>query len=151
MQETKVHIFKEEDIPPLKSQNTWMIAAAMTSGIALSKDRPFSDTVEVMPDGSHRRATVWMTSPEMAKFDPIPTSEEVAPDEFRNRYLSSEWCGKNPDHPIAYMRHFSETYQKLRAYLRTHKSSAIIRRNGKVAIIDADCPQALKEKILSML
>jgi hypothetical protein len=151
MKEMQVHIFKEEDLPPLKSQNTWMIAAAMTSGIALSSDRPFNDSIEILPNGKQKRVTVWITSPEKAKFDPIPVSEEVAPEEFAKRYLSSDWSEKNPNHPIAYMRQFSETYQKLRSFLKDQKPSAIIRRNGKVAVIDANCPQALREKILSML
>jgi hypothetical protein len=149
--QSEIFIFKEENLPPLKSQNTWMIAAAMASGICLAKDRSFVDTVEVKADGRRHRVTTWICDTAPAQFDPFGTSESVSPEEFSKRYLSSEWCAKNNNHPIAYMRHFSETYQKLRDYLKTHQPSALIRRNGKIAIIDADCPQALREKILARL
>jgi len=149
--EHEVFIFKEENLPPLKSQNTWMIAAALASGICLSKDRSFVDTVEIKQDGTKHRVTTWICDTESAQFDPFGSPESVSPPEFAKRYLDSEWCAKNNNHPIAYMRHFAETYQKLRSYLKTHQPSALIRRNGKVAIIDANCPQALKEKILARL
>jgi len=149
--QSDVYIFKEENLPPLKSPNTWMIAAAMASGISLAKDRSFIDTVEVKTDGTTHRVTTWICDNGAAEFDPFGPSEKVTPGEFAKRYLDSAWCAKNNNHPIAYMRHFAETYQKLRSYLRTHKPSALIRRNGKIAVIDANCPQALKEKILARL
>jgi hypothetical protein len=147
----EVYIFKEENLPPLKSQNTWMIAAAMASGICLSKTQSFVDTVEIKQDGGKHRVTTWICDSEPAQFDPYGPPEKVTPDQFSKRYLDSDWCAKNNNHPIAYMRHFAETYQKLRSYLKTHQPSALIRRNGKIAVIDANCPQALKEKILARL
>lgn len=147
----EAYIFREADIPPLKSKNTWMIAAALASGIALSKTRPFVDTVEVKHDGTTHRITTWICDPQIAEFAPIAKTEQISPTEFAKRFADSEWCAKNDNHPIAYMRHFAETYQKLREYLKTHKPSALIKRNGKIAVIDANCPQALKEKILTYL
>jgi hypothetical protein len=143
-------IIKEENTPPLKSQNTWMIAAMCCSGIPL-RDQGYQDTVEVMPDGSTKRITAWLPSNEKGNFKPIEKEESIDATEFAKRFLSKEWCEQNNNHPIAYMRYFMETYQNLRTAVKERKPSALIRRGGRYAIISPDATQAQKEKMLSLI
>jgi len=55
--ERHLHILKD-DLAPLKSPNTALVAAATTSGIRLSEEQPFVQTIE-MKEGEPRRQTVW--------------------------------------------------------------------------------------------
>ena len=143
-------LFQEENKPPLKSQNTWMVAALATSGIPLA-EKGFIDSVELLPDGASKRVTTWIAANQKAEFNPIKESEQIDPQEFSRRFLSKEWCEANPDHPIAYLRFFMETYQGMRAWLHDRKPSALVRRGKRFALIPADASTAEREKLLSFL
>lgn len=143
-------IFKEEDKSPLKSQNTWMIAAMACSGIPLT-EHGYNDTVEVLPNGTNKRTTTWLVSDKKAEFAPIQQKEEVGAEEFARRFNSKEWCEQNADHPIAYLRFYMEAYQQFRAWLHDRKPSALVRRGKRFAIIPADASDAEREKLLSLL
>jgi hypothetical protein len=146
----QIHIIKDENTPPLKSQNTWLVAGMCVSGIPL-RDQGYNDTVEVLPSGETKRTTAWLPSSELATFTPIKQEEKIDAAEFARRFLSKEWCEANADHPIAYLRFFMETYQNLRAFVRDRKPSALIRRGGRFAIISPDATEKEREKMLSLI
>jgi hypothetical protein len=150
MLDDKIQIIKEENTPPLKSQNTWLVAGMLTSGIPL-QDKGYNDMVEVLPSGETKRITSWIPSNKTAKFTPIKEEEEIDASEFARRFLSKEWCEANADHPIAYLRFYMETYQNLRNAIRERKPSALIRRGGRFAVISPDATEKEREKMLSLI
>ena len=143
-------IFREEDKAPLKSQNTWLVAAMAISGIPLAKNG-YSDTAEVLPDGKTKRVTTWLVQNKTAAFDPIREREDVGAEEFSRRFLSKEWCEENADHPIAYLRNYMEAYQQFRTWLHDRKPSALIRKGKRFVIVPADAPESEREKLLSLI
>jgi hypothetical protein len=100
--------FWRDDQPPLKSDFTQMVAAALICGFKFASDKPLLDTLEEV-DGQPRRSVTWsFDGGTKAAFrnDLQEAVMELA--EFRKCYESLDWCRANPDHPIAYLCAFSE-------------------------------------------
>jgi hypothetical protein len=71
--------------------------------------------------------------------------------EFRQCFESLEWCRANPDHPIAYLRAFSDALSSLRNELRAQKPLFLVRRGKRFALIPQDADPAKKAELLAML
>lgn len=149
MQES-LHILKD-DQAPLKSPTTALVAAAATSGIALSGTQPFVHAVETDESGQPRRTVVWSLADTEIDFAPAFPEERITTAEFVRRFRDVEWRKANPDHPIAYMAWFFENLTGLRAQIRETKPLLMIRRGRRIAFIPQDCLPERREKILSLL
>ena len=147
--ERHLHILKD-DLAPLKSPNTALVAAATTSGIRLSEEQPFVQTIE-MKEGEPRRQTVWCLKDMEIEFLPEFAPEKITTAEFVRRFRDTQWRMANPHHPIAYMAWFHETNQRLREKIRLNKALLMVRRGNRIAFIPEQSSAAEREKILALL
>jgi hypothetical protein len=149
--ERRLHILKDNE-SPLKSRNTAIVAAATTSGIELSGDRPFLHTIEEDPNTKQpKRQTVWCLKDMEIDFSPEFKAETITTAEFIRRFKDAEWRKNNPHHPIAYMAWFYETYMKLQEQIRENKPLLIVRRGNRLALVPQGADAALRDRILSLL
>jgi hypothetical protein len=139
--------FIKDNLHPLKSPNTDLIGAWLTCGGSLLKSDPYSWTVEQTEQGPKQTMTYHIDSSFPAKFE----SELIDFQEFRKRWMDREWCDKNAEHPISYMRLFRDNMVKLKAWIKEEKPAVLIRRGSRVAVIHPDLPEARKAKILAEL
>jgi hypothetical protein len=147
--ERKLHVLKD-DLPPLKSPNTALVAAATTSGIQLSEDQPFIQTLEGSGDDV-KRQTIWCLKDCEAEFLPEFKPEKISTTEFVRRFRDTQWRIDNPHHPIAYMAWMHETNQRLRDKIKHNKALLMVRRGNKIAFIPQGCDAATRDKILGLL
>ena len=140
--ERKLHVLKD-DLPPLKSPNTALVAAATTSGIQLSEDQPFIQTL--------KRQTIWCLKDCEIEFLPEFEPEKISTSEFVRRFRDTQWRTDNPHHPIAYMAWMHETNQRLRDKIRLNKALLMVRRGNKIAFIPQGCEASVRDKILALL
>jgi hypothetical protein len=147
--ERKLHVLKD-DLPPLKSPNTALVAAATTSGIQLSEDQPFIQTIEGSGDDV-KRQTIWCLKDCEVEFLPEFTPERISTAEFVRRFRDAQWRTDNPHHPIAFMAWMHETNQRLREKIKLNKALLMVRRGNKIAFIPQGCDAATRDKILSYL
>jgi hypothetical protein len=147
--ERKLHVLKD-DLPPLKSPNTALVAAATTSGIQLSEDQPFIQTLEGSGDDV-KRQTIWCLKDCEIEFLPEFEPELISTAEFVRRFRDTQWRIDNPHHPIAYMAWMHETNQRLRDKIRLNKALLMVRRGNKIAFIPQGCDAAMRDKILALL
>jgi hypothetical protein len=149
--ERRLHLLKDHE-PPLKSHNTALVAAATTSGIQLSEERPFVQTLEEDPvTGAAKRQSVWCLKDMEVAFLPEFEAETITTAEFVRRFRDTEWRKKNPHHPIAYMAWFYETYRDLLQQLRENKPLLTVRRGNRVALVPQGCDASVRDRILSLL
>jgi len=147
--ERKLHVLKD-NLPPLKSPNTALVAAATTSGIRLSEDQPFIQTLEGSGDDV-KRQTIWCLKDCEVEFLPKFEPERISTAEFVHRFRDTQWRTGNPHHPIAYMAWMHETNQRLRDKIRLNKALLMVRRGNKIAFIPQGCEAAMRDKILALL
>lgn len=136
---------------PLQSPNTRIVAAALASGATFANDRPLIDAIESTPEGPKRTVTWCMSGDRSISFRPNFAEETLAFDQFRERFDSREWCEANPDHPIAYMRAFSEQMNRLRDRVKTMRPMLMVRKGRRTALIPSDCSEERKAEILGIL
>lgn len=149
--ERHLHVLKD-DMAPLKSPNTALVAAATTSGILLSEDQPFLHTLEDDPNGGQpKRQTVWCLRDMEIEFLPQFEPERITTGEFVRRFRDPAWRMANPHHPIAYMAWMHETNQRLRERIRDNKALLMVRRGNRTAFIPQGSSAAEREKILALL
>ena len=149
--ELRLHIVKDH-VSPLKSVKTALVAAAATSGIELSEERPFIQTVEEDPiTGEIKRQTVWCLQDSEIDFLPAFQAERISTADFVKRFLDLKWRAENPHHPIAYMAWFYETLMGLKAQIKENKPLLLVRRGKRVAMIPQGCDPETREKLLSIL
>ena len=142
----QVH-FIRDDQPPLKSDITALIAAMLACGFEYASDKPLLDTIEEV-EGAPKRSVTWsMDGSAKAAFK----DETLDLVEFRRRFESLEWCRANPDHPIAYLRAFSEKLSSLRNELRAMKPLLLVRHGRRFALIPQDAAPEKKAELLAML
>ena len=147
--ERHLHVLKD-DQPPLKSPNTALVAAATTSGIPLSEDQPFIQTLEGSGDDI-KRQTIWCLKDCDVEFLPEFAAERISTAEFVRRFRDTQWRTDNPHHPIAYMAWMHETNQRLRDKIRLNKARLMVRRGNKIAFIPQGCDAVTRDKILALL
>ena len=140
----------KDDLPPLKSTNTALVAAATTCGFMLSIDSPYTHTMEETGKGTAQQ-TIWCLQDMEAEFLPQFKAEKLSTGEFIRRFRDTAWRLANPHHPIAYMAWFHETNQRLRENVKKQKPLFMIRRGGRIAFIPQGSSQADQDKILAML
>ena len=149
--ERNLHVLKD-DLHPLQSPNTALVAAATTSGIRLSEDQPFIQTIEEDAiTGQPKRQTVWCLKDCEIEFLPEFSAEKITTAEFVRRFRDTAWRLNNPHHPIAYMAWMHETNQRLRDKIRLNKALLMVRRGNKIAFIPQGCEAAVRDKILALL
>ncbi len=144
-------LFLRDDQPPLKSDLTHLVAAAMICGFEFANNKPLLDTLEEV-DGQPKRAVTWsLDGASKATFCPQFAEATFDLAEFRHCFESLEWCRANPDHPIAYLRAFSDALSSLRNELRSQKPLFLVRRGKRFALIPQDADPAKKAELLAML
>jgi hypothetical protein len=145
-----LHVLKDE-LPPLKSSNTALVAAATTSGLMLAQDSPYTHTIEEVQGREPRQQTIWCLRDMEAEFLPEFEAEKISTSEFIRRFRDTQWRLDNPHHPIAYMAWFHETNQRLRENVKKQKPLLMIRRGGRIAFIPQGSDKITQDKILAML
>ena len=144
-------IFVRGQEPPLQSRDIALIAAALVSGAKLAGDKPFLHTLEEA-DGEPRRTTTWsVDGGGEIVFRPNFPEEALDFAEFRRRFEDAAWCRDNPDHPIAYLRAFADTFADLREQLRGQKPAFLLRKGKRFAVIPQDADPERKREILELL
>ena len=144
-------LFLRDDQPPLKSDLTHLVAAAVICGFEFANHKPLLDTLEEV-NGEPKRSVTWsLDGASKATFRPQFTERTFDLAEFRQCFESIEWCRANPDHPISYLRAFSDAMTSLRNELRTQKPLLLVRRGKRFALIPQDADPAKKAKLLAML
>jgi len=139
--------FIQDNLHPLKSPNTDLVAAWLTCGGSLLKQDPYSWTVEETPSGSKQTITYHIDG----EVNVTNQGESLSFQEFRRRWMDKEWCEKNDEHLISYMRLFRDNSVKFKAWIKEAKPAVLIRRGSRVAIIHPDLPEARKAQILAEL
>ncbi len=151
MKEGQQVLFLRDDQPPLKSDLTHMVAAALICGFEFANKKPLLDTLEEV-NGQPKRAVTWsLDGASKATFRPQFAEATFDLAEFRQHFESLEWCLANPDHPIAYLRAFSDALTSLRNELRAQKPLLLVRRGKRFALIPQDADPAKKAELLAML
>ena len=140
----------KDDLSPLKSPNTALVAAATTSGIQLSSEQPFLQTVEEV-DGKIKRQTIWNLKDMSITFKPNFKEEEITTETFVKRFTDAKWRAENPDHPIAYMAYMHETLNRFKDKIKDNKPLIMIRRGSRIAFIPENATQEVRDKILALL
>jgi hypothetical protein len=151
MKEGQQVLFLRDDQPPLKSDLTHLVAAAVICGFEFANNKPLLDTLEEV-DGQPKRSVTWsLDGASKATFRPQFTEATFDLAEFRKCFEDLEWCRANPDHPIAYLRAFSDALSSLRNELRAQKPLFLVRRGKRFALIPQDADPAKKAELLAML
>jgi len=151
MKEGQQVLFLRDDQPPLKSDLTHLVAAAVICGFEFANHKPLLDTLEEV-DGEAKRSVTWsLDAASKATFRPQFAEATFDLAEFRQCFESLEWCRANPDHPIAYLRAFSDALTSLRNELRAQKPLFLVRRGKRFALIPQDADPAKKAELLAML
>ena len=151
MKEGQQVLFLRDDQPPLKSDLTHLVAAALVCGFEFANNKPLLDTLEEV-DGQPKRSVTWsLDGASKATFRPQFAEGTFDLAEFRKCFEDLEWCRANPDHPIAYLRAFSDALSSLRNELRTQKPLFLVRRGKRFALIPQDADPAKKAELLAML
>jgi hypothetical protein len=151
MKRGQVLTFLRDDKSPLQSPNTRIVAGALIAGAKFANERPLLDVIENTEAGPKRTVTWVMDGSKTIEFKPDFEAEEIGFEEFKERFESLEWCEANADHPIAYMRGFSDMMNRLREKVQTMKPMLLVRRGRRTALIPADSTPDRKAEILSML
>ena len=144
-------IFVRDQEPPLKSRDTALIASALVSGAKLAGDKPFLHTIEEVDDEPKRTTTWSMDGGSELVFRPNFPEETLDFAEFRRRFEDDAWCRGNPDHPIAYLRAFADTFADLREQLRGQNPAFLLRKGKRFAVIPQDADPERKREILELL
>ena len=132
---TTINVVRDTNVRPTQSPNTRLVAAAISCGGIFATENAFSDTVEDLPEGPKRTCSWLMDGAAKMRFDPIPAAEEITFEEFRKRYESREWCEENENHPIAYLRAYSEHHSRMVDKIKTLKPMMLIRKGKRFAIV----------------
>lgn len=136
---------------PLQSPTLGLVAAALTSGIRFSSDKPLLDTVEER-NGEAVREFAWSFDDRgTVVFRPNFPEETLTLEELRRRFEDLSWCEQHPDHPIAYMRVLFEKLTQLRTSVRAMKPLLKIRQGRATALIPSDATPEEKARILAEL
>jgi len=137
--------------PPLQSRDTALIAAALVSGARLAGDKPLLDTIEEV-GGEARRTVTWsVDGGSEITFRPNFPAETIDFATFRRRFEDEAWCRSNPDHPIAYLHAFADTFTGIREQLRGRKPAFLVRKGKRFAVIPQDADPDQKREILELL
>jgi hypothetical protein len=142
--------FLRDNENPLHSRNTRTVAAAVSCGCKPA-EKAYSYTVEETKNGLQRTVTWIMDGDAKAVFEPAFEREELTFSEVAKRFADRDWCEANANHPIAYLRAFSDNLAQLTAFVKEHKPSVLIRRGNRVATIAADATEETRARILAML
>jgi len=145
---TKLSVLTDHE-HPLKSANTYLVAAACTSGAELSP-HGYLDTIEQGLDGKPRRTVVWLLSDKEITFSPFE-GETISTQEMIRRWNDREWCAAHPDHPITYMRYYQGTLTQLRDAIREQTPTICVKKGGRAAYIPANATEEERQKLLSKL
>ena len=138
---------------PLRSNTLGLVAALRVCGIGFLNSKPLLDTVEES-GGELERRFVWSFGGQAtATFRPAFAEESIELHEFARRFNDAAWCQANADHPIAFLRAFSDELTNLRTELKDMKPLLkIVRGSGQnrsIALIPADTSPEEKERILN--
>ena len=149
-----IAVIRDNDTSPIESKNTRLISSAVCSGASFASGHAYSDTIEDVGGVKKRTVTWMMDGSKTIRFEPIQESEEISFMEFHNRFNSIEWCQKNPNHPISYMRSNFEQHSHMVDKIKTMRPMLKIRNGSRIAIVPSGTDEASKaerEKILSNL
>lgn len=133
---------------PKASETTQLVGALLAAGVEFASKKPLSDSI----DEKGERLVSWSLDGGRKitfsnDFDPEPVT--IA--EFRRRFESREWCEKNPNHPIAFLRAYRDKMGGLRDFLRATPPAARIRKGRRVGLIPANATDEERKQILDAL
>lgn len=129
-----------------------MVLAFLVCGGKLTSAKGLVDVVEEV-DGRPQRSFAWSVDggSEVTFAPPSGETETLDFGEFRKRWESDEWIKANVDHPLAYLRGYSDAVLDVQAKLRTQKPCLCVRKGSRFAIIPQDADPAKKAELLALL
>ena len=139
----KICIVRETGTDPVTSDNTEMVAALVTLGVAFYDAQPFLETREIV-EGQEKRIVTWCLK------------TKTADGRFKTRELiqwwsDEAWLHANREHPLAYAKAAVANHQRLVAAVKTSAPLALVRKGRKFALIPFDAPPARRQQLLDSL
>ncbi|MCX6968199.1 MAG: hypothetical protein NTZ46_10575 [Verrucomicrobia bacterium] len=139
----KICIVRETGVDPLASENTMLVAALVTMGVAFYDAQPYLETREIV-NGEERRTVTWCLA------------TKTADGRFKTRELiqwwrDAAWLAANPEHPLAYAKKAVANYQRLVDGVKSTAPIGIIRKGGKFAMIPFDAAPERRQQLLDSL
>lgn len=129
-----------------------MVLAFLVCGGRLTSAKGLVDIIEEV-DGRPQRSFSWSVDGGCEVTFALPSGETETLDfgEFRKRWESDEWVRSNVDHPLAYLRGYSDAMLDVQAKLRAQKPCLCVRKGSRFAIIPQDADPVRKAELLAML
>ena len=142
----EIHIVRD-NLPPLKSPNTDMIAAWLGIGGALLAENNYEDSVENTPDGP-RRQVMWAVDGDVK----VTLNGEVLHfDEFRRRWLSDAWRAENPQHWVTVLKSVRDKAVWMKTWIKQQPPWIKITKGNRTACFHPDLPEDKKRQLLAGL
>ena len=139
--------FVRDNLPPLKSPNTDMIAAWCGIGGKLLDENNYEDTVEETGN-EFRRQVTWAINGDVK----INTGTETIDfEEFRRRWLSEEWRQSNPLCIVSLLRRVRDKAVEMKTWIKSEKPWVKVTRGSRYVTFHPDLDEARKAKLLSQL
>jgi hypothetical protein len=136
-----------DNLPPLKSPNTDMIAAWLGCGGALLAENNYEDTVEEAPEGTKRQVT-WLVD------DAVKVTiggETVGFEEFRKRWLSDAWRRDNPENWISILKSVRDKAVWMKTWIKEQLPWIKITKGQRSVVFHPHLDETRKRKLLAGL
>ena len=146
-----VHVLTDTT-PEKKAENCRLVAAALTFGFNFLGDYPVTATVMLNEDETTLNKTSWVLDGGIkAEVKPGFASEKLNFAEFEKRFNDLDWCEKNKNHPIAYLRFFSDNHKDLIKKVKNLKPMRVVQKGKRRALIPAGTSEEKTLEILAKL
>jgi len=121
----------------MKSPNTDLVGAWLTAGGKLLEPC-YEDVVE-----GDKRYVSWIIDGNVkTKID----GEEIAFEQFQDRFLNQKWCENHPDSGITFMRAFRDNLRDLKVWAKNQPTGIRKRDAGGFAVVYPHSAQWLKDE-----
>jgi len=143
-----------DDVPPGKSTNTQLIAAALASGAEfLDPRKAYFHTIEkANGDGQEQHQVTWALNAKTHLEYRLATgeTERITFLEFVRRWNDTAWLQANLDHPITYMKYAFAHYRTMIKAIKSGVPTVLIRQGERKYFIPADASDEKVAEILAL-
>jgi hypothetical protein len=139
--------FVRDNLPPLKSPNTDLIAAWCGIGGRLLDDNNYEDTVEETGTGTVRQVTWAVNGDVKVAVDGV----EIDFEEFRRRWLSESYHAENPRCLVTQLRRVRDKAVSMKTWIKGEKPWVKITKGKRFVTFHPDLDDARKAKLLKEL
>jgi hypothetical protein len=139
--------FVRDNMPPLKSPNTDMIAAWCGIGGQLLDENNYEDTVEETGSGTVRQVTWAVNGDIQVSIGGVLVGFE----EFRRRWLSESYQAQNPDCLVTRLRRVRDKAVAMKTWIKSEKPWVKVTRGKRSVVFHPDLDDQRKAKLLKEL